>query len=244
MIAAAIAFTLPIAAQNDADISSKWESYKCEDHENYDKSKPDFEEFAKFQRRNCFRCGQAETFGDENHPLHSEYKRFASSNCNFQCSDPTTLKNLDNLDPDSLEKYSDEELKKMEDSLARLVRLQRVSRQQKDIIKLNCVNDKLLQLKQLMNIGDDAKTSFIEAKAKGDPEATNHYAMQIQTASNKVCFLRDEAEACVGEEMAFLGETEVTVEGGDNPDDPTLDANDGTLGNRIIEPPAYASPFL
>ena len=249
MIAATVAFTLPIAAQNASDSdpsSNKWESFSCEDDQSIDKGSANFEEYAKFQRRNCFRCGQSENYDDANHPLNQEYARFAKNNCNFQCSDPGALKNIDGLNPDELNKYSEEQLSKMEESLSRLVRLQRVSRQQKDIIKLNCVNDKLLQLKQLVNIGDDAKTSLIEARAKGDKEGSTHYANQIQTASNKVCFLRDEAEACVGEEMAFLGETEVTVEGGSDLDDPT--ANGGNLGDphgdRIIEPPAFASPFL
>ena len=252
MVAATISLTLPIAAQNASDsaasdlTSDKWETFKCENHEGFDKGSPNFDEYAKFQRRNCFRCGQSETFEDANHPLNEEYARFAQNNCNFQCSDPGALKNLNGMNPEELNTYSEEQLAKMEESLSRLVRLQRVSRQQKDIIKLNCVNDKLLQLKQLLNIGDNAKTSLIEARAKGDGEGSNHYASQIQTASNKVCFLRDEAEACVGEEMAFLGDTEVTVEGGNELDDPT--SNVGNLGDphgdRIIEPPAYASPFL
>src|SRR5262245_19896665 len=39
-------------------------------------------------------------------------------------------------------------LRKMQDSLRRVVQLQEVARKQKDVIKLNCVNDKLLQVKQ------------------------------------------------------------------------------------------------
>ena len=184
-------------------------------------------------------------------PLAAQTDTVVESATSPAVSEPSAIPSGDDV-PDfttynsaQKEKHSDQRIESMQEVLARTVGLQRVARQQKDIIKLNCVNDKLLQIKQLMNIADSARTSLIEAIAQGDAEAANHYASQIHITSSKLDMLGNEAEACVGEDMAFLGDTEVTVEGNGHPDDPTSTGDIADPhGDRGIERPAYASPFL
>ncbi len=122
------------------------------------------------------------------------------------------------------------------------------AQQAKDVIKLNCVNENLLAVKQLLNIADEAKTEFTEAKIQGDRGEQVHQYGQITIASEKAKEAGNEAQACIGEELHFVGKNDVTVDGPAIPHDPTADGDLGTAGGADpyqapLEDPAYASPF-
>src|SRR5438045_7513795 len=89
---------------------------------------------------------------------------------------------------------------KMNDILKRMVQLQEIARRQKDVIRLNCVNDKLLQLKQLQNIGDQAHNNMQEAIVRGDEDARYHEFGRITIAYQQAQVLSSEADNCIGEE--------------------------------------------
>ncbi len=122
------------------------------------------------------------------------------------------------------------------------------AQQAKDVIKLNCVNENLLAVKQLLNIADEAKTDFAEAKVQGDRGEQVHQYGQITIASEKAKEAGNEAQACIGEELHFVGKNDVTVDGPAIPHDPTKDG-DVAVGSgedpfqTQLEDPAYASPF-
>ena len=121
-----------------------------------------------------------------------------------------------------MSKNADGMLVKMRDVLKRIVQLQGIARKQKDVIKLNCVNDKLLQVKQLVNIGESNKTNLDEAIARDDESGRYDFYSNITIANDQVSTLGAEAEQCIGQDLSFLGPTETTVEGGNEPDDPTV----------------------
>jgi hypothetical protein len=131
-------------------------------------------------------------------------------------------------------------LKKMREVLKHIVELQEVARKNKDVIRLNCVNDKLLQVKQLLNIADVANTNLEEALARNDEEGRYHEFGRITIAYQQVQVLNAEAETCVGEDLSFLGPTQVTVEQPEEPDDPTVEP---TPDFPVIEIPPLSSPF-
>jgi hypothetical protein len=145
-----------------------------------------------------------------------------------------------NLTPVQMQSGAEEHIQSMQEMLRRVVELQQLARKQKDVIKLNCVNDKLLQVKQLLNIGESSRTNLVESVAQRDGDGARHQFGQVTIAKEKVTVLRDEAEACIGEELIFLGPTEIQVDKPDIPDDPT---DDSDPFDDILEPPAYASPF-
>ena len=128
---------------------------------------------------------------------------------------------------------------KLNETLRRMVQLQEVARKEKDVIKLNCVNDKLAQLKQLMNIADQARTNLEEAIARKDEEARYHEFGRITIASQQAQVLGSEAENCVGEDLTFLGPTQVIVDEPELPDDPTVPVGPDF---PIVEPLPVASP--
>ena len=113
--------------------------------------------------------------------------------------------------------------------------LQQVARQEKDVIKLNCVNDKLVQAKPEMNIADGKEQ---ELESAGDSDRMMVFDAIGQVADN-LRRLREEADQCIGEPITFSGgESSNSFTGPTAPDDPTK----GNSGNTI-EPPAYASPY-
>jgi hypothetical protein len=105
-----------------------------------------------------------------------------------------------------------EYVSKMQDSLRRIVQLQEVAKKQKDVIKLNCVNDKLLQVKGHMAVTEQAMSGLNEAVAKSDEEGREHEYTRVTILYQKVLVLGTEAENCIGEDLSYVGETTVTVE--------------------------------
>ncbi len=78
------------------------------------------------------------------------------------------------------------------------------------------------------------------AIAAGDEGDRYHRYTVVKISGEKIAGLRDEAEACVGEEISYLGPLSVDVDSPDMPDDPT---KGNPWDNDPIEPPGYASPF-
>jgi hypothetical protein len=136
---------------------------------------------------------------------------------------------------------SKELMSKMQATLQRVVQLQEIARKQKDIIKLNCVNDKLVQVKGNMNVAESATTALHEAIARTDEAQRQHEFTRITLTSQKVQVLGTEAENCIGEDLTFIGQTEVKVE--IDPNIPETDPTGDTKPEPVIERPPVASPF-
>jgi hypothetical protein len=133
----------------------------------------------------------------------------------------------------------------MESTQVRLTALQASARESRDIIKLNCVNDKLLQIKQLLNIAEGARANMVGAINSRDEGSRYHNFTVITVSAEKARSLRDEAEACIGEELVFKGRATIDVVRPDIPDDPTArDPFDLATSGFDIERPTYATPFL
>jgi hypothetical protein len=104
------------------------------------------------------------------------------------------------------------------------------ARNTKDVVKLNCVNEKLTQVKGLLRISEQSDVALQEAVAKKDETAADHEYTKVAIAQTKVETLRSEAEQCIGQ-LAFRTDENLSVEvlvpsdlpGGDptNPPPPT-----------------------
>lgn len=111
--------------------------------------------------------------------------------------------------------------------------LQVVARKERDVIKLNCVNDKLVQMKPEMNIADRARSELL-VESTGNQRTS--FEMVVK-AGEQVHLLREGAESCIGQPLLST-ESSNTFTHPQIPDDP----NGNTFGGQL-EPPAYASPF-
>lgn len=142
----------------------------------------------------------------------------------------------DSLTPAQMAQEADELIKAMREGLKSVIAVQQIARKQKDVIKLNCVNDKLLQVKQLLNIAETANTDLQEAIAQSDENERYHQYGKIVVAAEQVRLLVEESRNCIGEELVYVGPLQVDV---DKPE--VEDPGDDT--DPSVEPPAYASPF-
>jgi hypothetical protein len=104
------------------------------------------------------------------------------------------------------------------------------ARNTKDVVKLNCVNEKLTQVKGLLRISEQSDVALQEAVAKKEETSADHEYTKVTIAQSKVEALRGEAEQCIGA-LAFRTDENLSVEvvtpelpGGDptNPPPPTL----------------------
>jgi hypothetical protein len=119
----------------------------------------------------------------------------------------------------------------------KVLALKEQARKLKDVIKLNCVNDKQIQVKAEMNIADMANDQLQAALGKNVDDRTSSFD-QLASAADAIRRLREEAAACVGEPELFKQEQGGTVDRPDIADDPT---QQNPFGGGEIEPPDSAS---
>lgn len=131
----------------------------------------------------------------------------------------------------------------MQDTHRKVVALQDKAKVQKDIIKLNCVNDKLLQVRGHIAVADKAMTGLNDAIARSDEPGRQHEFGRITIIYQKVSVLGTEAGNCVGEEIFTLGEggrVEVEVD----PSIPAADVTDPGMPQLDLARPPQASPTV
>ena len=132
----------------------------------------------------------------------------------------------------------------MNEAVSRVQSLTEQARKQKDIIRLNCLMDKLVQLRGNVTIADQALAAMQDATARRDEGAGIHEYTRLTIVHQKVQVLVGEGEACAGEDLSFVGATRVDVDVEGVPaGDPT---QPGTQRPDFARPPVVVgqmSPF-
>ena len=112
-------------------------------------------------------------------------------------------------DAQKLEK-SAEALERMKGVLrAVLGRVEEV-RNEKDVVKLNCVNEKLTQVKALLRVAEQSDIQLHEALVNKDPVAESEFG-KINIARTKIDGLKIDADQCIGQ-LAYIVDEKTTVE--------------------------------
>ncbi len=109
-----------------------------------------------------------------------------------------------------LMKKASDHVSKVKSALKQVLSRVEEARNEKDIVKLNCVNEKLAQIKQILNVAEGAEVALQEAVAKSDPGSDAEYS-KIAIARGKADQLRAEAEECIGQ-LAFVVDEKTSVE--------------------------------
>jgi hypothetical protein len=112
------------------------------------------------------------------------------------------------------------------------------ARNEKDVVKLNCVNEKLAQIKGLIKVAEQSENAFKEAVATRDPAANAEYA-KIIIAKGKVDGLGSDAQQCIGQ-LAYVVDEKTTVE----VQQPTNQPDRETSGRYRSSPPPSAPVVL
>jgi len=106
---------------------------------------------------------------------------------------------------------ADKHLARM-DQAARAVRKQlEGARAQRDVVKALCLDDKLSQIDVASRSAKDRKASLAAAVQRNDAELSNHEYTILTVLRQRTEQLTAEANQCIGEEAAYLGETKVST---------------------------------
>ncbi len=114
------------------------------------------------------------------------------------------------------------------------------ARDEKDIVKLNCVNEKLTQVKGLLRVAEQSDVALQEAAAHHDESTEVEYS-RIGIARTKVDQLRAEIEECIGQ-LAFVVDQKTIVEV-EQPKDQGSDPTNWEPPPPPVARPPAASPF-
>lgn len=101
-------------------------------------------------------------------------------------------------------------LGRMKASLKQVLYRVEESRNEKDVVKLNCVNEKLTQIKGLLKVAEQAEVALHEAISNRDASADAEFS-KIGIAKSKVDGLRGESDLCIGQ-LAYIVDERTTVE--------------------------------
>lgn len=134
-------------------------------------------------------------------------------------------------------------VQRMRELAGQVDKLSAQARSERDIVKLNCVNEKLAQVRGLLRVSEQAEGDLREAQARRDDDGAQHATTKAQIAAGKVAQLRQEAEQCIGQLAYFNDEktqVEVEVPAGITDADPTQVPWTG----RKVADPADQDPTL
>lgn len=90
--------------------------------------------------------------------------------------------------------------------------VEKVRKEEKDILKLNCVNEKQAAIRGFVKVGEQSYAKLKEAVNTDDEKSENHHYTLISIAGQKTNNLGEEAKVCAGEVLRFAGDTVVETE--------------------------------
>ena len=120
--------------------------------------------------------------------------------------------------------------------------LQEQAKKRKDIVKLNCVNDKLLRVKGHLMVINQSMQDLNASISRGDDAGRQHEFTRATILYQKVLVLATESENCIGEDVSYIGATRVDVE--IDPSIPTVDPTAHDIPMPDVTRPQEASPFI
>lgn len=147
--------------------------------------------------------------------------------------------------PEDRMTFTAQALARLRDSVQVVAGKLEEARSTRDVVKLNCVNEKLTQLKALLRVSEQSEGLLRDATSSKDESAAEHEISKVTIAGQKADQLRTEADECIGQ-LAFRTDDSLTVEVITPPglaDDPTRAPPPENVVVRPPRPPP-ASPVL
>lgn len=156
-------------------------------------------------------------------------------------ANPTPSKQVNLSIPEQLEAGSTY-LNRMESIRATVSRDLEEARQQRDVVKTLCLNDKLNQLDVALRSGGERYRALEVAAKRGDQDLTSHEFTILTVLHQRSQQLDAEAKQCIGKEVGFVGESSIRVD--IEPGMPDEDVTEGPDLNVVPSPPDCASCFM
>jgi len=112
------------------------------------------------------------------------------------------------------------------------------ARQARDVVKSLCLSDKLSQIDVATRSARDRQQALQAAAQRNDLELSNHEFTMLTVLRQRTEQLTAEANQCLGEDLSFVGQTQVTTQ---TPTDlPTEDTTQPSGVPPIVVPPPVA----
>jgi hypothetical protein len=148
------------------------------------------------------------------------------------------------LSPNEMKAKAEQMKKEIDDDVRHVLHLQALARKEKDVIKLTCINDKLVQIKAQQNLFETSDLQLQSAIGQSDDSPKVIYA-DVEKAAADIKKLRGEADGCAGELEMYKQESKTDVDRPDL-DDPTEGQpfEPPELGDKPqVDVPGFATPF-
>jgi|ETNmetMinimDraft_30_1059905.scaffolds.fasta_scaffold83994_1 hypothetical protein len=95
--------------------------------------------------------------------------------------------------------YSEDTVTEVKDAVRKVLKMVGVAQKDKEVLLLNCLNEKLAGLKALLKVVEDADLAMQEALARENNDLAAHEFQKIDMARGQAQQLIAEADACVPE---------------------------------------------
>jgi hypothetical protein len=141
------------------------------------------------------------------------------------------------LSPGDMLTQADVIVRRMDQSSSTVRRQLDSARTARDVVKSLCLSDKLSQVDVAKRSARDRQTALQAAVQRNDSELSNHEFVMITVLRQRAEQLAAEANQCIGEEVAFVGQTQVTTS-----IDPNLPVEDSTVYPPTEPPVVYGPP--
>lgn len=129
----------------------------------------------------------------------------------------------------------------IERSSQSVLRQLQTARNDRDVVRVLCLSDKLNQVDVASRSAQDRYVALKTAAERGDADRARHEYTVLEVLNDRVRVLVNESNQCVGEETGFVGEAEVSVS--IDPNLPEPDTGFG-LGVYAVPPlPNISSPI-
>ncbi len=108
--------------------------------------------------------------------------------------------------------YSEEALEEMRGILKKALQMLADARKSNDAVRLNCVNEKVTQMKGILRVSEDAALALQEHMATNAMDKAQKELSKIRIGRTKLKESLTGANTCSGSEASYVGATTVEVE--------------------------------
>jgi hypothetical protein len=151
---------------------------------------------------------------------------------------------LATITPQDMLKNGTDFRKAMSQVAARIEQQLDEARKDKDLIRVNCLTDKAIQARANLNVAEKSFAAMQEAIRRNSEGAAFDQYSRLTILNQNVMVLVAEANACIGQDLSFVGATRVDVKVEGVPTgDPTKPGDEEDPIPEVTRPP-FASPYL
>ncbi len=148
---------------------------------------------------------------------------------------------IGDLTPEEMLERATDMVASMEVTLENTNELLAQARQEdRDILKINCINENLASIKGFVNVAEQSLESLAEAvEVDNNEEAAEHHYTLISIAGQRVNHLGEQARVCAGEELRYAEDMVLEVDIDPDIGDPDRDFMEDEVLERLPEKTPY-----